>query len=84
MLVEYDVSPSSNPLGLVTGGCIPCDCSFFDCNPNQKDFAHRQLPAKKRKSRLAWSESSNLPRGTQVKQENAPLERKSIVERSKV
>jgi hypothetical protein len=84
MLVENNVFPSSNPLGLVTKDRIPCDCSYFDCNPDQEDFPHRQLPAKKEKSRLAWRKSSNSARRSQVQQENAPLERKRMVERSKV
>jgi hypothetical protein len=84
MLVENNVFPSSNPLGLVTKDRIPCDCSQLDCNPDQEDFLDRQLPAKKGKTRLAWRKSSNPPRSSQVQQENAPLERKGIVERSKV
>jgi hypothetical protein len=84
MLVENNVFLSTNPLGLDTKSSIRCDCSDFDCNQDQTDFPHRQLPAKKEspwKSRLAWRKSSNSP---QAKQESARRERKGIVERSKV
>jgi hypothetical protein len=84
MPLEYSVSPISNPLRLVTVDCIPCDCSSHICNPGQEDFEHRQLRASKRKSLLAWRKSSSLPEKTPIKQESATLERKYIVERSKV
>lgn len=83
MLVETNVSPSSNPLGLIPRDRIPCDCDSIDCNPIQEDFPHRQL-ARTRKTRLAWRKSSYSPRRSQVQQMNAPLERKGIVETSKV
>jgi hypothetical protein len=84
MSVEHKVSHSNNPLNLVIGPRIPCDCRSLECNPNQEDFWHRQLPAKRGKGRLAWGGSSISTQRTPVKQENATLERKYIVERSKV
>jgi len=84
MSVDNNIFPSSNPLGLVTKDCIPCDCSYLDCNPHQEDFSHRQLPAKRARSRLALPKSSNSPRRSRAQQETTHLERKAIVERSKV
>lgn len=70
MLVENSVFTSNNPLGLVTQDCIPCDCSYLSCNPDQEDFPHRQLPAtKKGKSRLTWTKASTAPRRGHVQQE---------------
>jgi hypothetical protein len=84
MFTGNNILPSDNPLGLVTTGRIPCDCSSSECNPTQEDFPRRMLPAKGRKGLLAWLGSSNSPRRTQLKQENARLGGGSIVERSKV
>jgi hypothetical protein len=87
MVIENNILNNSNPLDLVTEGSIPCDCGSFYCNPTQEDFYWRMLRRKGRKGRkglLAWLGPSNAPRRTQVKQENAPLEGGSIVERSKV
>lgn len=84
MLVEHNISSGSNPLDLVIGNCIPCDCNSFECNPSQQDFAHRQLPPEKRKSRLSWRGSSDRPQRTQKKQEITFTEKKNMTEQSKV
>ncbi|KAJ4992106.1 hypothetical protein SVAN01_02427 [Stagonosporopsis vannaccii] len=81
MPAEHNVSPHNNPLGLEMGGCVPCDCSSLSCNPKQEDFKHRQLPMKEQKSFLAMRKS---PQERRVGQDNASIEKRGIVERSKV
>lgn len=41
MLIDRQVVASGNPLGLVTGPRVPCDCFDINCNPGQEDFLER-------------------------------------------
>lgn len=40
---ERNVVAPGNPLDLVTGPRIPCDCYDIECNPDQEDFWHRHF-----------------------------------------
>jgi hypothetical protein len=51
MSVEYNISASKNPLGLVTSHRVRCDCSDRKCNPENEDFDHRNFYMKKEKER---------------------------------
>lgn len=82
MLVDNAFARSSNPQGLVAEGRVPCDCNHRGCNAHQADFEHRRLPAREGRSLVMWRESSEPARGSE--KTAAALERKSVVERSKV
>jgi hypothetical protein len=64
MLVGYNVSAGKNPLGLVTDNCVRCDCSSRKCNPEQKDFDHRNLCMKTR------NEANNTPLESSITQQS--------------
>ncbi|KAJ8110511.1 hypothetical protein OPT61_g6667 [Boeremia exigua] len=84
MEAECDVSPSNNPLELVVENRIPCDCSSLECNPSQLDFEHRQLPVQRKKNHLPWRGSSGKPMRTEIRREDTSLEKRNIIEQSKV
>jgi hypothetical protein len=72
----------SNPLDLVYGYRIPCDCSSLDCNPKQEDFPDRQFSTKKSKNRPAGREPSKLSRDHQI-ESRVPLTRTGVVDEEK-
>jgi hypothetical protein len=73
---------SSNPLDLMSGDRIPCDCSSLDCNPKQEDLPGRHLSREKPTNQPAGREPPKPSRDHQI-ESRVPPTRTGVVDAEK-